>query len=79
VRLHVGDESYLVPDSLTALEARLSPVLFVRIHRSAIVNVRRVARLDARPNLDGLVRLTTGAALRLSRTYYRRFCESVRQ
>jgi two-component system, LytTR family, response regulator len=75
-RLHVGEHGYLVPDSLAALESRL-PSAFLRIHRSAIVNLTRVESLVPRSNLDRRVLLTTGAVLRLSRTYYRRFRAAV--
>jgi two-component system LytT family response regulator len=71
-RLHVGARSYLVPDSLTALEVRLPGTVFARIHRSTIVNVRRIAGLVPAGNLDHRLLLVGGAELRLSRTYYRR-------
>jgi two-component system LytT family response regulator len=76
-RLHVGERSYLIPDSLVSLEGRLPHLRFVRIHRSTIVNLRRVVALEPRANLDHAVRLTTGALLRLSRTFYRRFAEAL--
>jgi two-component system LytT family response regulator len=71
-RLHVGAQSYLVPDSLAGLEVRLPGTAFVRIHRSTIVNVRRIAGLVPAGNLDHRVHLVGGVELRLSRTYYRR-------
>ncbi len=39
VEVHTGAESYLLTDSLARLEAGLDPDDFVRVHRSAIVNV----------------------------------------
>jgi two-component system, LytTR family, response regulator len=77
-RLHVRDRSYLINDSLTALEARLAHARFARIHRSTIVNLARVAELRPHMNQDHTVRLTTGVDLRLSRTYYRRFIQVLR-
>ena len=71
-RLHVGAQSYLVPDSLAALEVRLPGTVFARIHRSTIVNVRRIAGLVPAGNLDHRMHLVGGVELRLSRTYYRR-------
>jgi two-component system LytT family response regulator len=76
-RLHAGQESHLVSDSLSSLEGRL-PAQFLRIHRSAIVNLRRVQAVAPRSHMDRRVRLTTGAELRLSRTHYRRFTLAVR-
>jgi two-component system LytT family response regulator len=76
-RLHVGAQSHLLSSSLTRLEARL-PSSFLRIHRSALVSLPRVRTLVPRSNLDHEVVLCTGARLRLSRTYYRRFAAALR-
>jgi DNA-binding LytR/AlgR family response regulator len=70
-RLHTGARSYLIHYSLTSLEARL-PGSFTRIHRSTIVNHRRVVVVRPRGGLDHVVELRNGAELRLSQTYYRR-------
>jgi two-component system, LytTR family, response regulator len=75
-RLHTGARSYLIHDSLTSLEARL-PGSFTRIHRSTIVNHRRVVVVRPRGGLDR-VELRNGAELRLSRTYYRRVLARIR-
>src|SRR5262249_50056363 len=45
-KLHVGRAEHLLRESLTSLEARLDPARFVRVHRSAIVNVERVRAVD---------------------------------
>jgi two-component system LytT family response regulator len=39
VRLHAGKESYLLRDTISALESQLDPKKFIRVHRSAIVNM----------------------------------------
>jgi two-component system LytT family response regulator len=44
-RIHVGPKNYLFRESLSSLEATLDPMLFVRIHRSAIVQIDRVREL----------------------------------
>jgi two-component system LytT family response regulator len=69
VRLHVGARSFSVRMPMGEVERRLDPVQFVRVHRSAIVNVDRIAEI--RPDWHGeyQVALTTGASLRLSRGY----------
>ena len=77
-RVHVGNRSYLINDSLRLLEARLDSARFARIHRSAIVNLARVAELRPQVNQDHVVSLTTGTQLRLSRTYYRRVVDRLR-
>src|SRR5215470_9226882 len=51
VQLHVGAKTYLHREPMRDLEARLDPRRFVRIHRSAIVALDRVAEL--RPSSHG--------------------------
>ena len=72
VRLHVGAKTHLLRESLSHLETRLDPDRFVRIHRSAIVNLDRVKELAPALNGDYDVRLLDGTQLTLSRTYRRR-------
>jgi two-component system LytT family response regulator len=67
--LHVGDRTHLLRESLTSLEARLDPTQFVRIHRSTIVQVEHVARIDPSANRDAVLTLRDGKTLRVSRTY----------
>jgi two-component system LytT family response regulator len=67
--LHVGGRTHLVREPLTLLEARLDPTQFVRIHRSTIVQVERVARVDPSANRVAVITLRDGKTLRVSRTY----------
>ena len=46
VALHSGGKSYLKQQPIATLETALDPARFVRIHRSAIVNLERVARIE---------------------------------
>ena len=46
VALHSGGKSYLKQQTIGSLEGLLDPARFVRIHRSAIVNLERVARIE---------------------------------
>lgn len=69
VRIHAGVASYLHHATLTSLAADLPAEKFVRVHRTAIVNVDRIRDLEPLTNGDFSIRLTTGARLRLSRTY----------
>lgn len=68
-RLRVGGHEYLIRETMSALEAKLPQSDFVRIHRSVIVNRRRIKEL--RPWFTGeyVVILTTGKELTLSRGY----------
>ena len=44
-RLYTGAESFLIRDSLQSLESQLDPAMFVRVHRSGIVNIEKVKKL----------------------------------
>src|SRR5262249_26339200 len=67
--LHVADKTHLLRETLTALEERLDDEKFVRIHRCAIVQVSRICELRTLPNRELRLRLSSGADLRVSRTY----------
>lgn len=67
VIVHMGEDVYTVPRTLTELEARLDPVRFFRAHRSAIVNLDRVQEIIPWFKGSHKLRLTTGAEVDLSR------------
>jgi two-component system LytT family response regulator len=67
-RLHVGKATHLIRESMAALEEQLDPQKFVRIHRSAIVNVERVSEIRLDYANRSVVVLRTGERLPLSRT-----------
>jgi two-component system, LytTR family, response regulator len=70
--LHVGSESYLTRDTMQALESRLNPRTFVRIHRSTIVNMEYVDGFKAIWSGDYKVFLRNGSQLTLSRSFRRK-------
>lgn len=69
VALHCGKETHIMRETMTELERRLDPQRFVRIHRSAIVNLEQIVELTPLFNGDQSVKLKGGAELTLSRTY----------
>ncbi len=69
VKLHVGTESHLFRETMNAIEAKLDPDLFFRIHRSHIVNIERVRELQPWFNGEYVVFLRSGTRLTLSRGY----------
>ena len=69
VTLHVGGREYLVRDTISALERRLNASDFVRVHRSTIVRVDRIAELLPEHHGDYRIRLKNGTEVALSRTY----------
>ena len=72
VRLHVGDRSYLLLQTIAGLESKLDPGEFIRIHRSTIL--RREAIRGLRHEGLGVwsAELEDGEALRIGRTYLRK-------
>jgi two-component system LytT family response regulator len=72
VRVHTGGRGHLVRDTMASLESRLDPARFVRIHRSAIVNLSRVKEIRPHGDRDYLAVLRDGTRLKVSRTYRRR-------
>lgn len=77
VALHSEGKSYLKQQPIAALEATLDPNRFVRIHRSAIVNLERIARIEPFAKESRVAILTTGARLPVSRTGYARLMEAM--
>lgn len=75
VRLHVGSKEYLLRETMTALEAKLDPAEFVRIHRSTIVRVDRIRELEPLFQGDYVVILSDGTRLSSSRGYRERLQE----
>ena len=68
VEIHAGGVAHLHREPLRDLEARLDPRRFVRIHRSAIVQVDRIRRLQSLPSGDATVLLRDGTELRVARS-----------
>lgn len=67
--LHVGSKAWLVREPISALELRLAPLGFVRIHRSTLLNVDRVRELRPLSRGEFMVVLFDGTERKLSRNY----------
>ena len=72
VKLHVGAESHLYRESMKNMESRLDGGQFVRIHRSAIVNVDRIRELQPWFHGEYVVILQDGVRLMASRVFSER-------
>lgn len=68
VEIHAGSKSYLVRETMASLERRLDPLQFVRIHRSAIINRRRIRELRSGGRREAIVVLEGGATLKVARS-----------
>jgi two-component system, LytTR family, response regulator len=69
VRLHVGPATYLLHVPMNTIEGVLDSNRFLRIHRSHIVNVRRIAQLWSIAHGQYEVELKSGQRLQSGRTY----------
>ena len=69
VHLHTREGSRMVRQTLGAMEAQLDPAKFLRIHRSAIVNIERIKELQPLFNGEHSLLLDNGTKLTLSRSY----------
>lgn len=72
VRLHLGDRSYLLLQTIAGLEGRLDPARFIRIHRSTILRRDRIRGLRHEGLGVWSAELENGEALRIGRTYLRK-------
>jgi two-component system LytT family response regulator len=70
VSIHSGGKKYLKLERISDLEAALDPKRFVRIHRSHIVNIERLARLETYAKDSRIVVLNDGTKLPVSRSGY---------
>lgn len=69
VRLHIGAQSHLIRERISALDARLDSTRFVRVHRSLIVNIDRVLELEPLYRGEYVIWLRDGTRLLTGRTY----------
>jgi len=69
VNLHVAGKELLYRAALNELAARLDPLRFVRVHRSAIVNIDSIVQLEPISHGEFEVVLINGSRSRVSRTY----------
>jgi two-component system LytT family response regulator len=67
--IHAGGNTHILRGTMKDLEQYLDPKLFQRVHRSTIVNLRRVKSLRAHMNGEYFLTLDAGHELKLSRTY----------
>jgi two-component system, LytTR family, response regulator len=69
VQLHAGRAGHLIHVTMNTLETSLDPEIFVRIHRSVIVNVKRIKELQPALHGEYVVTLESGVRLQSGRIY----------
>jgi two-component system LytT family response regulator len=70
--IHAGGKTHIMRTTMKQLEASLDPDLFIRIHRSSIVNVNSIASATTHLNGEYVLTLEGGARLKVSRSYRER-------
>lgn len=73
VMLYLENKKLLHRETLKGLEAQLDPAEFVRVHKSCIVNCKKIQAVRSRGNGDYELELVTGTVIRLSRNYVSEF------
>lgn len=69
IRLHVGTETHLLRETMSAIQKKLDPALFIRIHRSTFVNIEKVKELQPWFHGEYVVIMRDGTQLTMSRSY----------
>jgi len=77
VQLHLANQSYELRETMTSLASRLNPKHFARVHRSAIVNVKRIKAIHPWFNGYHVVIMDTGQQLRMSRYQHESFLKLI--
>ena len=67
--VHASGETHVIRITLGELMEKLDDKLFIRIHRSTIVNVQRVVSITPLPKGGSLLELSAGETLKVSRNY----------
>jgi DNA-binding LytR/AlgR family response regulator len=78
VRLHLAEQSYLARETLTNLQSRLDPGVFLRVHRSSIVRISAIREIKRSRVGVVEVHVVGGARLRVGRAYNRALRDALR-
>jgi two-component system, LytTR family, response regulator len=69
VRLHVGTETHLLRETMSAIQKKLDASRFIRIHRSTFVNIEKIKELQPWFHGEYVVIMRDGTQLTMSRSY----------
>ncbi len=72
VRITTGTETHLLRETMAGIEEKLDPKMFLRVHRSAIVNLHFVKEVRTEAQGDFAVLLANGQKVAMSRSYHTR-------
>jgi len=77
VVVHAGRETHVLRETLAHLAGSLDPALFARIHRSTVVRIDRVVKLQTTQRGDYAATLADGTTRVLSRTFRAAFEQAI--
>jgi two-component system LytT family response regulator len=69
VKFHVGDHTFAIREAMSRIERMLDPRTFLRVSRSAIVNVGRIREVQPWFHGDHVIVLQSGEQVTTTRTY----------
>ncbi len=69
VLLHCGEKSYMLRSTMKSVEEKLANAQFVRVHRTSIVNTKKIKAIQTTRRGGGFVNLSSGHSVQLSRHY----------
>ncbi len=69
INIHTAKEKHLTRGSIGEIEQQLDPALFVRIHRSSIINIKHIRELTTNHHGDYTALMDNGIELTVSRNY----------
>ncbi|MCK4836686.1 MAG: LytTR family transcriptional regulator [Candidatus Aminicenantes bacterium] len=75
LRIHKGEKSYLKRQSLNSFEDYLDTDRFVRVNRSAIVNINRIKKIERNDKYNYFILLHNNQTLSWSRSYRRKLLD----
>ncbi len=69
VSLHTGKEEFLMRETMNNMEEKLDPNIFIRSHRTTIVNIEYIDKIQPGPGSEQLIKMKNGQLLTISRKY----------
>jgi two-component system LytT family response regulator len=74
-RICTGAEKHLLRETMSHLEEKLDPQMFLRVHRSAIVNLQYLKEVRTEPSGEFTVVLVDGQKIAMSRSFHARISQ----
>lgn len=69
IEIHLENRKILHRESLSKLETKLDENTFIRVHRSSIVNLKRIKHIESEQNRYNMITLLNGLSIKLSNAY----------